>query len=408
MKNKKKKKILIVSQYFYPENFKGNDIAFDLQEQGFDVTVLTGIPNYPAGEYYNGYSLLKKRIETLNGVKIYRVGHIARGKNKFQLSLNYISFVVLSYFWIFFLGFKNKYNMVFIQGLSPIIQALPAIFMKRIRKTYVCLWVLDIWPDAMTSGGGISNKSILHIMNSIVTYIYRRSDKILISSRRFSESINRKGDFEKKTYYFPNWSNDFYTERKNDRMDEIQELMPKGFIIMMAGNLGKSQDLLSVLKAAKLTVKYNEIKWVFLGDGSMRQFGEEYIKANSLENTVFFLGRFPQEDMKYFYSCADVMLLTLKSDFPHLRMVVPARLQSYMSAKKAIIGMIDGGASDLIAEAKCGSSVPAGDYKGLANLAIRFSTSDLSDYANNSRKYYLKNFARKNCIENLIKLINII
>lgn len=407
MKKTEKKKVLLVSQYFYPENFKGNDIAFDFQKKGFEVSVLTGIPNYPKGSYYPGYGLFKRRVEILNGVKVYRVAHIPRGHNKIQLAFNYLSFVILSCFWIVFLSFKNRYEAIFVQGLSPIIQALPAIFFKKIRKTKVYLWVLDIWPDAMMSGGGIKNKYILSVMNAIVKYIYKNTDKILISSKKFRESINSKGDFADKIEYFPNWSDDYLLTNKNSRWDEIKTLIPKGFICMMAGNLGKAQDILSVLKAAKITSWNKKIKWVFIGDGSMKEVGEQYVKDNSLIDTVFFLGRYSQEDMKYFYASADVMLLTLRSQYSHLKMVVPARLQSYMSAQKAIIGMIDGGAADLIHEANCGKVVSAGDFDSLANLALEFSMLDLSNYACNSRNYFIEKFTREGCINNLIKIMNL-
>lgn len=403
---KGKKRVLLVTQYFYPESFKGNDIAFDLQKRGYDVTVLTGIPNYPKGHFYKGYGFFTKRIERINGVKVYRVGIIPRGTSKLQLAFNYISYTFFSFFWILMFSFKRKYDIVFVQGLSPIIQALPAILYKKIRNVPVLLWVLDVWPDAMVSGGGVKNKGLLQVMNSIVKYIYSRVDKILISSKRMTESIETKGDFEEKTIYFPNWSDDFFIENKEKALNEVKPIIPQGFVVMMAGNLGRSQDIPSVLKAAKLTSNYKNIQWVFVGEGSMKEWGEEFVEKNSLSDTVSFLGRFPQYKMKYFYSCANLMLLTLKSKYPHLKMIVPARLQSYMSAEKAIIGMIDGGGADIIKEAYCGTVVPAGDYQTLAENVIFLSKIDLSIYNKNSRDYFLKHFTRQGCMKKLMHIIN--
>lgn len=397
-------KILIVTQYFYPENFKSNDIAFELANKGHEVTVLCGIPNYPEGKYYKGYGLFSKRIEMISGVKVYRVAQIPRGKNKFLLSLNYLSYSIFASVWVFFMSLFKKYDRIFVHEPSPIIQGLPAILMKKLQKAPLYFWVLDIWPDAMKSGGGIKNKRILNMMDCVVKYIYKQSDKILISSKRFSESILSKGDFASKIVYFPNWSIDFSF---NENKPQPNVVLPKGFLILMAGNLGKSQDLKSVLKAALLLKKHEHIKWIFIGDGSMKEWGENFVKNNELSETVFFYGKYPQNEMSWFYHQANILLITLRSEFPHLKMVIPARLQSYMSAGKPILGMIDGGTAEIIEGAKCGKCVPAGDAEGLAQLIIKMKNDSLETMGKNARNYYEKNFTLEVCINNLCEIMNI-
>lgn len=104
------KRILVVTQYIYPENFKSNELVFEMSKRGYHVDVLTGIPNYPEGVYFDGYGLFKKRIEKKAGVNFYRCWQSPRGRNAsgIGLSLNYITFVISATFWVFFYFFMEK------------------------------------------------------------------------------------------------------------------------------------------------------------------------------------------------------------------------------------------------------------------------------------------------------------
>ena len=358
-------KILIVTQYFYPENFKSNDLAFELVKRSHQVDALVGIPNYPEGKYYKGYHVFKRRIETINGVNVFRSFQFPRGKrNRGLLMLNYMSFVFSSCVNVLLFLIWKKYDAIIVHEPSPIFQAFPAILLGKIKKIPIYLWVLDIWPDAMMSGGGVKNKKILSIVNRMVVWIYAHCDKILISSKRFTESILTKGDFEEKIIFFPNWSEDLL---QADRGYIIPEL-PDGFIIMLAGNLGRSQNLDAVVQIIEDLRDINELKWVFVGDGSEKDWLDSYIIEHDLCEKAYTLGRFPAEAMPAFYARANALLLSLRSGFPHLEMVVPARLQSYMSAGRPVLAMIGPGGSDIIQEARCGYAVPAGDYNTLAEI----------------------------------------
>ncbi len=402
----KKKKILLVTQNFYPENFKSNDIAFELVKKGYEVDVLTSIPNYPEGRYYKGYGVFSKRIQRIDGVKLYRAFQTPRGRKAsgLGLSLNYLTYAFCASIWaLFFALFKRKYHSVIIHQTSPITQAYPGIVMKKIQRIPLYIWVLDIWPDAMISGGGIKNKTILSFMNNRVKGIYNKCDKILISSKKMSESILSKGDFKDKIIYFPNWAESIF---ENPDYKETPQL-PGGYKIMFAGNLGGAQDLESVLKAA-LLLKDTEVKWILIGDGSRKKWIEEFIEKNSLQNNVVLLGRYPIELMPSFYRQTDALLLTLRSKFAHLKMIVPAKLQSYMTSGKPVLGMIDGGAAELIREADCGLSVNASDYKGLAKLIkeqVLIKKNEFASKGINGRKYFETNFTLDVCISNLINII---
>lgn len=402
----RKEKILLVTQNFYPENFKSNDIAFELVKKGYEVDVLTSIPNYPEGRYYKGYGIFSKRVQRIDRVKIYRALQTPRGKkaSSIGLSLNYLTYAFFASIWAFFFAlFKRKYHSVIVHQTSPITQAYPGIVVSKVQKVPLYMWVLDIWPDAMVSGGGVKNKTILSFMNNRVKNIYHKCDKILISSKKMSESILSKGDFKDKIIYFPNWAESIF---ENPDYKETPQL-PGGYKIMFAGNLGGAQDLESVLKAS-LLLKETEVKWILIGEGSKKEWIEEFIERNSLQNSVFLLGRYPIELMPSFYKQADALLLTLRSKFPHLKMIVPAKLQTYMTSGKPIIGMIDGGAADLIREADCGLSVNASDYKGLAELIIDKVLQNKDEFAvkgENGRKYFEENYTLDGCINNLVTII---
>lgn len=393
--------ILIVTQYFYPENFKSNDIAFELSRRGHKVEAIVGIPNYPKGNYYKGYGIFKKRIEVINGVKIYRTFQFPRKNSRaIYLILNYLSFVFSSSIRIIYFALFKKYDCIIIHEPSPIFQAIPAIIYKKIKKIPIYLWILDLWPDAMMSGGGVRNKFILTLVDKIVVWVYSNCNILLISSLLFKESILKKGDYNSKIIYFPNWSDDL----KQDKIHFPIPNLPEGFKIMLAGNLGKSQDLESIGKLILELKDIQELKWVFVGDGSEKNWLINFIKSYKLEDSVFYYGSFPKEAMPTFYNNANAMLVTLKSGFYHLSLVVPARLQSYMSAGRPVLGMIGKGAAEIIKTSNCGYSVDSGEYRKLAEIIkndVLINKKAFENKGANGRFFYERNYTLKKCIDHL-------
>ena len=398
-------RILIVTQYFYPENFKSNDLAFELQKRNHNVTVLTGIPNYPEGKIYENYGFLKKRKEIINGVKVYRSLIIPRGNaSGINLFINYYSFAFFGSIKAFFLGLKNKYDAIIVHEPSPITQFYPALLINKIWRTPIYFWVMDLWPETLSIAGGIHNKLVLKYYNSVVKNFYNNSEKILITSKGFKDSIMKKGNFEDKIIYFPNWAEDIISDGNKEFL--IPEL-PEGFKIMFAGNLGESQDLENILNAF-LELKYNKnIKLIILGDGRKASFINEFIKENNLNDIVYILGKYPLNAMASFFDKADAMLVTLKDD-PIFNLTVPAKIQAYMSAGKPILAMINGESADIIKEAKCGHVSSSGNYKSLSLNILKMASSssdELKLMGNNSRAYFENNFRMK---ESISKLENIL
>uniref|UniRef100_UPI003FF151D5 glycosyltransferase family 4 protein n=1 Tax=Alloprevotella sp. TaxID=1872471 RepID=UPI003FF151D5 len=408
----KKKKILFVCQYFYPETFRGNDIAFHLAEEGHDVHVVTGIPNYPKGKFFTGYGLFKKRHEVINGVRVTHLPIIPRGEdNKIMLMLNYFSFLIVGWIWMFFHALWHKYDMVFCQQLSPVTMSSPAVLYKKMRKVPLYTWVLDLWPESLTAAGGINNKYILGFFDWFVKSEYKNSDKILTSSKSFDKSILKYGDYKDKIIYYPQWSDGTSSSTTSEYTlpKTLQELSNgSNFIVMFAGAVGEAHGMECNMQAALKTKEYKNIKWVIVGDGRRLDWVRTFVKDNGLEDTVITLGRFPPETMPLFFEKANVMLVSL-TDSPLFNMYSPAKIASYMAAERPIIAVLNGEGGEVIKAAECGWNVNAGDSTGLAQLVVELSHTDqqvLKEKAHNGKKYYEAFFDKEKCLKKFDEIIN--
>ena len=403
----KKKKILFVCQYFYPETFRGNDIAFHLVEEGHDVHVVTGIPNYPKGKFFPRYGVFKKRHEVINGVRVTHLPIVPRGEdNKIMLMLNYFSFLIVGWIWMFFHALWHKYDMVFCQQLSPVTMSSPAVLYNKMRHVPLYTWVLDLWPESLTAAGGIKNKYILGFFDWFVKSEYKNSDKILTSSKSFDESILKYGDYKDKIVYYPQWSDGTSGTLKSEFTlpKTLQELSnTSNFIVMFAGAVGEAHGMECNMQAALKTKEHKNIKWVIVGDGRRLDWVLSFIKDNGLDDTVITLGRFPSETMPLFFEKADVMLVSL-TDSPLFNMYSPAKIASYMAAERPIIAVLNGEGGEVIKSAKCGWNVKAGDSVGLAELVIKLSNMDKQELiakGRNGKKYYDNFFTKGKCLKKL-------
>ncbi|MDP3398302.1 MAG: glycosyltransferase family 4 protein [Bacteroidales bacterium] len=399
-------KILIVSQYFWPENFKINDLVVELKNSGHNVTVLTGKPNYPEGKIYSGYSFWGYKKDKYKGVEIIRVPLIPRGNSAgYRLAINYFSFIVFGS--IYFLINKKKFDVSLTYAVSPLTAAYPALLHKKLYKSKVFLWVQDLWPESITAAGNIKSKIIIKCLDWMVKHIYSYSDKILTQSEAFKEAIVSKGVDPNKLKYLPNWAEDLFINPIISK-DRYKYLIPEGFIIMFAGNIGEAQDFNSLLKAAELTKSQKRIKWVIIGDGRRRNFVNSEIKRLGIEDTFFTLGRFPIEEMPNLFVHANVMLISLKSEYI-FSLTIPSKVQSYMAFGKPILSMMNGIGSNIIDKANCGYTGAAGNYATLAkNALIAFNEpyDSLEMKGRNGKEYYLKNFSKDKIIASLVEIFN--
>lgn len=406
--SEKQKRVLILTQYYYPESFRINDLGPCLIEKGYKVDALVGIPNYPEGRYFKGYGLFKKRHEIVDGVNVYRVFQTPRGRKAsgIGLAFNYLSFAFNATLWVlFFFAFKKKYDAIITYEPSPITQIVPAIILGKIRKTKVLSWIQDIFPDSITDNeNGSANKYAIKFFDVVTDWVYEHSDKLLVSSKGMSELICRKKDFSDKIEYMPNWCSDFlHTEKKEKNLPEL----PKGKIIMMAGNLGAGIGPEEICKCVKNLSDLKDLYFVFVGNGSKKDYMEQWFKDNSVENAVC-VGRYPVEMMPAFFAKADAMFVSLlKTNYKHLDVTVPARVQSYLSAGKPIYAMIGSGASEIINSGECGYAVAPGDYEALSKVIREtYSNEELLDkLGKNSRKKYEEEFTLEVGVDHFIKLI---
>ena len=414
-----KKRILFVCQYFYPEVFRGNDIAFHWAEEGHEVHVVTGVPNYPDGVFHKGYGVFKKRQETRKGVHVTHLPIVPRGNDsKIMLMLNYFSYFIVACMYVLwkvfadsfkgFLGFKKsfEFDFVFCQQLSPVMMSLPAVLYKKLKKVLLYTWVLDLWPESLSAAGGISNKHILGFFDWFVKKEYKWSDKILTSSKSFDQSIRTYGDYKGKIVYYPQWSDGSPSTPFLPPNYSLPEIL-SGFKVMFAGAVGEAQGMECNMQATLLTKERKDIKWVIVGDGRRLPWVQQFVKEHGLEETVLTLGRYPSETMPLFFEKADVMLVSL-TDSPLFNLYAPAKISSYMASGRPIIACLNGEGAEVVKAAECGWLVAAGDAEGLAKLVIRLADENketLNAKGACGLKFYKENFDKEKCLSNLDDIV---
>lgn len=388
-------KILIVSQYFYPENFRINDLAADLVQQGHNVTVLTGIPNYPAGHFFAGYGWFRNTEELWQGVRIVRAPLVARGKGGgLRLALNYFSFALfasLRGWW----KLGRDFDAIFVHEVSPITVGIPAITMKKLSGAPILFWVLDLWPESVTAAGSVRQPWILALLARLTRWIYGHCDRVLVQSRGFIRHTLDMGVPQQHIRYFPSWAEDLY--QPHAAADIAAPAWPQGFRLLFAGNIGAAQDFPSILAAAELLKGQAHIHWLIAGDGRILSWVREEVQRRGLQGTVHLLGRHPVEAMPGFFAHADALLVSLKRE-PIFASTIPGKIQSYMASGRPIVAMLDGEGARIVEEAQAGVSCPAEDPAALAakvaELAGR-SPGALELAGRNARRYYEEHFERR-------------
>ena len=400
-------KILIVSQYFWPENLKINDVAKGLVEKGYDVSVLTGLPNYPNGKIYNGYSFPKNKKENHEGITIYRSPLIPRGNGSgVRLFLNYFSLAILASLRVLFI--KNNFDKILVYEVSPVTIGIPAIIAKYRFKAPIFFWVQDLWPESVVAAGGVTNKFMINLISKLTRFIYQHCEKILVQSKAFIPYILNQNVSNSKIIYLPNSTESFYN--KVDVKNKFKKLMPEeGPILMFAGNIGEAQGFNTVIKSASyLNDSGVKVNWVILGDGRQRKLIEKKINDLGLQKCFFFLGSYPSEEMPNFFACADALLVTLKRNLI-LSMTIPNRIQSFMACSKPIIANIDGEGGRVILEAKCGLVSPSEDYISFSKSIIDFlklGADEKELMGKNARLYFEKEFDREKQLNSIINIFN--
>ena len=393
-------RILIFSQYFWPETFRINEVSETLSDMGHEIEVITGKPNYPLGKVFEGYKLCSFDIQYINKIKVHRVPIIPRGlKKPLRLALNYLSYMFFASFYVTINLFKIKYNVIYIYGTSPIIQAIPGIILGKLRGIPIVLNVQDLWPESLYATGYIKNKYILKIVDLVVDFIYKKSNLILVSSRPF-KTIIQKYNTKAKIKYFPNSVDSIFLDNKPNKVENL--LFKKGFNIVFAGNLGSAQSIKTIIGLAKGILKLKKINIYIFGDGSEFKYMQEEKKRNKLSN-LHLMGRYPIASMPYIFSKADLLLATL-TNHDCFSKTLPNKIQAYMTAKKPIVVSMNGEGAKVIIEAKCGKAAPAENADILIDAVLeifKMSNKDRASLSENAYMYFEKNFFHINLIKKL-------
>lgn len=395
-------KVLIISQYFWPEQFRINDLAINLKERGHEVAVLTGMPNYPQGQMFDGYQWWRKRHDEFDGIPVYRVPLFVRreGRGR-QLILNYFSFVLFGCLFAPWYFRKQSFDVVFVFEPSPFTVGIPAMLMRRIKKAPMLFWVQDLWPESLKAAGAVKSPAILQMVSKMVRWIYRRCDRVLVQSEAFIEPAVRAGALQERTLYYPNWAESFY--RPLPASDIQGVTLPEGFKIMFAGNLGEAQSLETIVAAADMLKDEADIHWVMIGDGRRRDWMQEEVKRLGLGDQVHFPGSFAAKAMPDFFAHADALLVTLKSDEVFAQ-TIPSKVQSYMACGRPIMAALNGEGARIIREAGAGLAVAAGDSEGLAEAVremYRMPETERQAMGKKGRGYYDVYFERDMLIAQL-------
>lgn len=397
-----KKHILVISQYFYPEQFRINDICTEWVNRGYEVTVVTGIPNYPIGKYYEGYGLLKNRREIYNGIEIIRIPITPRGNNSVKLALNYLSFVVSGFFWNVFNRIKADY--VFIFEVSPMTQALPGVWYAKKKNIPCYLYVQDLWPENVEIITGITNKRIIGAIGKMVDYIYKRCTQIFTTSESFTKSIHERGVPIEKIAYWPQYAEDFYMPIVKNNIIEIPE--DSAFNIVFAGNIGNAQGL-DILPQTAVILKNKEldrkIRFNIVGDGRYKENLLDIVNTNDVSDMFNFIPKQPATRIPEIMAANDAAFLCLAKS-PLFAMTIPAKLQSYLACGIPIIAVAEGETNQIIINSKAGVCSPPGDAERLSELIIEISNKsqrELDKLGENARNYYDLNFHKSELLNKM-------
>jgi colanic acid biosynthesis glycosyl transferase WcaI len=395
----RKQKILVVCQHYWPESFRLNDVCDYFIEQGYEVDVLCGIPNYPKGKFFDGYGYFKNRKQKHNKINIERVFEVPRGDgSNLKIIINNLSFPIASLFHIPRL-LTRKYDKILIYESSPVMMAIAGIIVGKIKKIETIMWVIDIWPENLFSYLKIKNKVAKKVATAVSHWHYKNVDKLVATSESMKKKLMNASNISPSNIVtLPQACEKIFEMDMPDKF--LEKKFKKGFNILFTGTITPILSFETVLKAASsLKDKgFKDINWIIVGDGMSRKWLEEEVRNLNLGNNFFFEGLKPKEEIpKYTTSVADVLFSSLIKD-KLLEVTVPAKVFSYLAAGKPIVLSIDGEAQDLINnKIGCGFASPAEDWKELAQnieKMYKLSPTQREKLGRRAKTYHFENLER--------------
>jgi len=394
-------KLLLISQYFWPEDFRINELASSLLERGVRVQVLTAKPNYPGGRVFDGYRAFGIQREEHAGVPITRLPIVPRGSGGLRLAANYLSFIVSGLVFGPMTERGRNYDVIFVFAPSPILQAIPALYLGWLKGCPVVLWVQDLWPESLSATGHVRNRTVLRLVERVVRFIYRHVDLLLVQSHAFVEPVRALASGTRIEYQ-PNSVMDSFAATSTGSCPPVQDIVGD-FIVMFAGNIGSAQAVETVLQSAVLLKAHSDIHFVLVGGGSRWEWMKQQVVVEGLTN-LRLPGRFPVEMMPAFMQAASVLLVTLANQ-EIFRHTIPSKVQAYLAAGRPIIACLNGEGARLVTEAGAGLATPAEDARALADAVLalyRTPAAERQAMGQRGRAYYAEHFTHDKLTDRLI------
>ena len=400
-------RILILSQYFWPESFIINDIVRTLDAQGHEVVVATGKPNYPDGKVFEGYRAAgTQRERYLGRVEVLRVPLWPRGQGGAKnLILNYLSFVFSGLLCLPWMLRGRQFDAILVFAPSPITQAIPAILLKWLKKAKLALWVQDLWPESLSATGFVRNPYLLRAVGWMVRAIYRPCDTLLVQSRAFVEPVAQYAD-RAKIQYYPNSMDVSSSKAVVPVPGELLELLEQHFCVVFAGNLGTAQALDTLVQAAVHLRDEPRIRLVLVGSGSRLAWLKAQQQALGLDNLVL-PGRFPMEAMPQIFERASALLVSL-NDEPAFAQTIPSKIQAYLAAGRPILACMNGEGARVVCEARAGLASPAEHVDALVRNIRQFQSMSLlqrEQMGRAGRDYFDRNFEMRSQVKRLVEML---
>jgi exopolysaccharide biosynthesis WecB/TagA/CpsF family protein len=395
-------RVLIVSQYFWPENFRINDVVEHFKSRGHEVEILTGYPNYPEGKIFDLFKKNPNNFNEYKGAKIFRIPVRLRKKStKIDLFLNYLTFVLSSILFGTIKLRKKNYDVVFTFATSPITVAITSIYFSKIKNAKHVLWVLDLWPDILEELKIVKNKLVLYLLNSTVKFIYKKTDLILAQSHSFKKIISDNYKI-RSIEYLPAWSEDINSKNSTEIKNSI-DFTEKKLNICFTGNIGEAQNFENIMEAAKILKDQKDIEWTVVGTGRNIDKIKKFKNDHNINNFNF-LGSKPLSDIGYYHSIADILLVSLKPG-KALSSTIPGKVQTYLNSNKFILGFIEGEAKKIIEDSQAGRVIDPNLPLKLAEeiTYLKNNRSIIQKVTNekNGTRYLDKKFNKKIIFNNL-------
>ncbi len=396
-------KILVVTQYFWPESFRINDLVLALRARGHDVNVLTGMPNYPGGSFFPGYGWFRRARGSFEGIPVRRVPLIPRGRGRgWQLALNYFSFAISGSLRALCFC-RHDHDVILVFEPSPVTVGLPAVVARWRTGAPILFWAQDLWPETLVATGAVRSPVILRAVRRLVRFIYSRCARVLVQSRGFIEPVAAMGVPPKRIEVIPHWAEDFYQPTTVEQGAPERCEMGDGFKVVFAGNIGMAQSFETILMAAEHLRAQSDIRWVVIGSGHREAWLREQIRARGLDGEFVLLGPRPSEAMPRYFAAADALLVTLRRD-PAFALTIPSKLQSYLACGRPVIAALDGEGARIVTEAGAGFSSPAQNGQALADAVLALSQLPESERAamgDRGRQYSQLHFSRDRLMDHL-------